>query len=91
VVKSILEVIFKQHAQELLIHTKVHCPNCKEDYEIFSSKGVLPERKDYLTGRCAKCNTDFYYKRGRSWFECFALSDTNKENIKEGDKNEENN
>lgn len=81
--KPALQILFEQGIRDLIRHTSPSCPNCKEQYELFTTSGVLPELDNCQTGRCKKCNTDFYYKKCLCWFECFTLeqlSDTIKKN-----------
>ena len=56
---------------DLLKHLRVNCPKCGENHDLFTTSGVLPELTDCKTGRCKKCDTDFYYMRGSCWFETF--------------------
>ncbi len=80
--KSILETMFHQGVFELLRHLQVHCPNCEEGHNLFTTSGVLEPIAGAKTGRCSTCNTDFYYVKAKAWFESFTPK------VEEGGKDE---
>lgn len=77
--KPVLQKIFEDSIKELTDYLRVQCPNCKEKYDLFTSEGVLPPLKDCKTGRCIKCKTDFYYRKGSCWYETFTIENIPKD------------